>query len=101
MDARLRSRDREVAERLLEEAQDLVLPLFRNDPVGVLFDMLDEGLLVLAHLEEVVGLLHAIDAPAAVRAGIVRAQVLLRPEPLLVDAVPSRVGRFVDLAAVP
>ena len=92
--------DGEVAQRLLQEAEDLVPPHLGEDPVRVVLDVADQVFLEVAHAEEPVGLLDLLHGPSAVRAGLALAQVLLGPVALLVDAVPPGVGALVDVAPV-
>ena len=64
----------------------------------MLLDVPDQIVLEAAHPEEVVLLLDPVDRAPAVRAGPARAEVLLGPVPLLVDAVPPAVGIVVDVS---
>ncbi len=97
--ARLGPADAEVAEGLAQEAEHLVGSLLGHDEARVGLDVVDQGLLVLAHAEEVV-LLADGDHGVAGRALAVQ-QLLLGVEALLGDIVPALVVVGVDLALGP
>ena len=91
--------DTEVLQRLAEESQHLVTARLRSYEVGVVLDVLDEPLLVFAHLKEVVALLYLNNFPTAIRT-VAFSQVFFSPESLIGDAVPARIGTLVNIPAV-
>ena len=97
--ARLGPRDAEVLQGLLQEGEHFVSVALGPDEVGVVVDVADEPLLVLAHLEEVVALLAELGLRLVVGALAVD-ELRLRVEALAAHAVVAAVLAEVDVARV-
>ncbi len=95
----LRPGDAQVLERLAQEAEGLVAAEVGLDERGILIDVADQPLLVLAHAEKVIGLADLFHVAPAIGTGA-PGQVLLHEEPLARHAVPAVVLGPVDLAPV-
>src|SRR5439155_17478598 len=97
LEARAGPADRQVLERLAQEAEDLVPVALGLDEVRVLLDVLDEPLLVLRHPEEVVLLLDERERRLVVGALAVD-HLLVGIEALAAEAVVAAVLAEIDLA---
>jgi len=97
--ARLGPRDAEVLEGLLQEGEHFVLVSLGPDEVGVVVDVPDEPLLVLAHPEEVVALLAKLGDRLVVGALAVD-ELRLGVEAFAAHAVVAAVLAEVDVASV-
>ena len=91
--------DRQVLERLAQEAQHLVAVPIGLDEARVVLEVLDQPVLVLRHLEEVVLLLDEGERGLVIGALAVH-DLLLGVEALAAVAVPAAVLAEVDLARV-
>ncbi len=91
--------DREILERLAQEAQHLVPVPLGLDEARVVLEVLDQPRLVLRHLEEVVLLLDEGERGLVIGALAVH-DLLLGVEALAAVAVPAAVLAEVDLARV-
>ncbi len=97
--AALRARNAQILKRLAQEPQRLIAPEIRLNKGGMLLDIFDEPVLILAHPEEVVGLLDRLHRAVALGARALH-QVLLRVKTLAGHAIHAIVFRAVNLTAV-
>ena len=93
-----RARNAEVVEALLDEVDHLVAARGRLDEVGMVFDVFEDAILILAHLEEVGFFRDFLHGAVAVRAAAVLVELVLRPVALARRAVEALVLAFVDVA---
>ena len=93
------ARDRQVAQPLADEGEDLVAAAHRLDELRVGLDVGQQRLLVPGHAEEVAGFLELLGGPVAVRA-VALHELVLGPERLAGGAVPVLVLPQVDVAVV-
>ena len=93
--SRLRPRDAQVVERFSQKSEDLVLAVFGLDETGVSVDVIDELLLVLAHLEEIILLLDPLHV--AELAGVL---FLFGDETLFGHRIPAFILVGIDVALV-
>ena len=91
--------DAQILQGLAQEGEHLVPVALRADPVGVVVDVVEEPVLVLAHAEEVVLFLDVGGLGLVVRALAVD-QVPLQVEALAAEAVEAAVLAEVDVAGV-
>ena len=98
--ARLRTADAEVAEFFAtEETERLLAAVLRHDEIRMLFDVVDQPVLILSHLEEVALLLQLFDGAVAIRAAAVH-EILFREIAFIGNAIPTFVGGGVNQIAV-
>ena len=100
VDARARAGDRQVAEPLRKEAENLVAARGGHDPLRVVLDVPDQPVAEVAHAEEVVFFADTLDRSARDRVHAVGPDLLFGEVAFLADGVPPRVLGLVDVALV-
>src|SRR5229473_1897200 len=98
--ARLRTRDAEVGERLGEHVERLVAITLGADEVGMVRDIFAHLLAVFFDLEEIIALADQLSGPVMRRADISGKQFLLGIEALAIDAVEPLVIAKINVAAL-
>jgi hypothetical protein len=88
MKSAFRPADAEVFQGFAEKSQHLVAPRLGPDKISIIFNMLDEPILILAHFKEVIALLDLNDLPAAIGAFPI-GKVLFSPEAFIGNSVPA------------
>src|SRR5262249_52468831 len=98
--ARARPADRQILQRLAQEAEDLVAIALRTNHVRPALDLLDQPRLILGHLEEVVLFLDPGERREVIGTLAVD-DFLFGVEPLAAEAVVTAVASEIDLAGLP
>ncbi len=99
-EAGFRTRDAEVAERLVQEAERFIGPEQRHDEKRMGLDVVDQPVLILAHPEKIVGFGDFVGLAAALGTEGVPVQVLFLEETFAGHTVTPFVFVLVDFAAV-
>ena len=98
---RRRTRDAQIFQFVvLEKAEHFVAAMIRPDKRRILFDVINQPLLLLVQLEEIIFLLQFDDFAVAGIEGPIRTAVLLGQEGFLLRGIKARVGFFIDLAGL-
>jgi len=98
-EATLRAGDAEIFQGFPEERQGFVAVTLRSDEIRILFNVLDQPVLILAHPEEIVALLPVLRFALVIGTQAVH-QLLFHVEAFAADAVESLVVAEVDVAGV-